>query len=76
MVKNTGKEKKPKRPLSNYMYYSTMRRAVLKMQSPDIRMVDLSKMIAQEWSELSAEAKQPYVDLALLAKQNYEKKSN
>lgn len=64
--------KKVKRPLSGYMYFCKEKRPALAAEHPDMKMVELSKMLGQMWKELSDEEKRPFDDLATADKRRYE----
>ena len=54
----------PKRPLSSYMFYSKERRPKLQEEKPDLAFGDYSKLIAAEWKTMTAEDKEPYLEVS------------
>lgn len=71
---------RPKRPLTAFMCYSGARRGQIRTEQPELSMIEISKMIGDEWKNLSLEKKQPYHDKAgvaheayRIAKEKYEK---
>ncbi|XP_033880507.2 transcription factor A, mitochondrial [Acipenser ruthenus] len=61
----------PKRPLTGYLRYAVQQRPAVAKQYPDVRIVEITKKIAQEWRLLSPEQKKPYQEAALAARQVY-----
>ena len=54
----------PKQPLSGYVHFLNGRRESLRKEFPEISFADISKKLALEWSQLGAEEKQKYMDIA------------
>ena len=55
---------KPKRPLTAFMRYSATRRSVIRNENPQHSMIDISKIIGEEWRNLSDDDKRPFHDAA------------
>ncbi|MGH0127335.1 UNVERIFIED_CONTAM: hypothetical protein FKN15_030672 [Acipenser sinensis] len=55
----------PKRPLTGYLRYAVQQRPAVVKQYPDVRIVEITKKIAQEWRLLSPEQKK---ELTMLGK--------
>lgn len=49
----------PKKPITPYMFFSTARRKTLKLEMPDLNLIEHSKVIGQEWHRLSDAQKVP-----------------
>ena len=71
---------RPKRPLTAFMRYSSFRRPLIKEQHKDKSMIEISKIIGQEWKLLPENKKRPFHDEAAkdhetyrLAKEAYDK---
>ena len=62
----------PKRPLSSYFLFSNERRKQLQAQYPQKKITELSKMISEEWKEMSDESKKQYEDTAIELKAKHE----
>ena len=61
----------PKQPLSGYVHFLNDRREAVRKESPDMSFAEISKKLAQEWSQLGQEEKQKYVERAELDKERY-----
>lgn len=55
---------RPKRPLTAFMRYSSKRRAKIRLDDPSKSMIQISKIIGEEWRNLSANDKRPFHDAA------------
>jgi len=62
---------KPKRPLTAFMRYSASRRSVIRTQNKELSMIQISKIIGEEWRGLSDEGKRPYHDQAAADHEKY-----
>lgn len=62
----------PKRPLSDYMFYAQANRERVREENPGVSFGAVGKIVSQQWSELSEQAKAPYVKLAEDDKKRYE----
>jgi len=61
----------PKQPLSGYVHFLNDRREAVRKESPDMSFADISKKLANEWSQLGQEEKQRYVERAEIDKERY-----
>ena len=61
----------PKQPLSGYVHFLNDRRESVRKESPDMSFADISKTLANEWSQLSSEEKQKYAERAEHDKERY-----
>ncbi|CAN0159743.1 unnamed protein product [Discosporangium mesarthrocarpum] len=50
----------PKRAMSAFLHFSQAMRPRLRLQYPEAKNVDMSKMLGQEWNRMSNEEKAPY----------------
>ena len=66
-----GKQSAPKKPKSGFMFFSQERRASLKLEQPNLKITDASKVIGKEWNKLTPEQKAPYNEQAQQDKQRY-----
>ena len=55
---------KPKRPRTAYLLFAEDCRTKLKKTQPDLGFTDVSKVVSQEWKELSEMKKNAYVKTA------------
>ncbi|KAI7897133.1 high mobility group box domain-containing protein [Mucor mucedo] len=63
----------PKRNLSSYMLYSQAVRPATVAQHPDLKAVDIAKLIGDKWNALTDKEKQPYVKQAEKEKARFDK---
>lgn len=61
----------PKQPLSGYVHFLNFRRDSVRKEFPEMSFAEISKKLAQEWSQLDAEEKQTYVKKAEEDKERY-----
>ncbi|XP_037611213.1 transcription factor A, mitochondrial [Sebastes umbrosus] len=61
----------PKRPLNGYMRYVVQQQPAMTRQSPEIKMVDVVRKIAQQWRTMSPEQKRPFEEASLRAKEQF-----
>lgn len=61
----------PKQPLSGYVHFLNDRRETVRKEAPDMSFADISKKLANEWSQLSSEDKTKYHERAELDKERY-----
>jgi len=61
-----------KRPLSAYMLYNNFRRPVLQGEHPDLSLPDLSKLIGEEWKNMSDDQKNIWKEKARGLKLDFE----
>ena len=62
---------KPKRPLTAFMRYSASRRSVIRTQNKELSMIQISKIIGEEWRGLTDDGKRPYHDAAAADHEKY-----
>ena len=55
---------KPKRPLTAFMRYSAKRRPAIRAENNGFSMIQISKIIGDEWRNLTDSDKRPYHDAA------------
>jgi len=75
IVKSVAKEEKPappKRPLTAFFHYVQEVRPGLKEANPELKITELTKIIANNWKEMNEEGKQIYEAKATEEKQKYE----
>ena len=51
----------PKRPLTPYFIYASENRGLIKEKNPEMKVTDISKVLGQQWKELTTEQKDVYV---------------
>ncbi|XP_063817817.1 transcription factor A, mitochondrial isoform X2 [Pseudophryne corroboree] len=61
----------PKRPLTSFFRFIAHQRPNVLKKYPDIRIFEVSKILALEWKELSESAKKPYIDASNADYLNY-----
>jgi len=54
----------PKHPLTGYVRFMNSRRDSLKSENPEANHLDITKMLADEWTKMADEAKKPFMDEA------------
>ena len=62
---------RPKRPLTAFMCYSGKRRSEIRVAQPTMSMIEISKVIGDEWRNLSDSAKRPFHEKAGVAHEAY-----
>merc|ERR1712244_45975 len=60
-----------KRPLSAYFFYLKDVREETKENNPDLKMVQITKLIAEQWAKMSKRDKKKYSEKAVEAKNKY-----
>ena len=63
----------PKQPLSGYVHFLNDRRESVRKETPEMSFADISKKLANEWSQLGQEEKQKYAERAEQDKERYSK---
>lgn len=63
----------PKHPLTAFMFFSKQQRPVVTQNDPTLSFVDTTKVVTQQWKELSAEEKAKFYKMQEGAKADYEK---
>lgn len=61
----------PKQPLSGYVHFLNDRRESVRKEEPDISFAEISKKLANEWSQLGQDEKTKYHERAELDKERY-----
>lgn len=75
--KRSGKRKNrraadaPRFPLTGYVRFMNQRRESLKSEHPDVNHLEITKMLADEWTKLAEELKKPYMEAADKDKERY-----
>lgn len=62
----------PKKPKSAFLFFSSDRRSSLRQEQPDLNMLDVSRVLGEEWNHLTEEEKQPYLQMAQKDRSRYE----
>ncbi|XP_052872504.1 high mobility group protein 20A [Anopheles cruzii] len=63
----------PKHPLTGYVRYMNEHREAVRQKNPNLSHVELTKLMAEEWSKLPEEKKKPYLEAAEADKERYYK---
>ena len=71
--KKVKDENRPKRPMSSYFLFLQERRETLKKEQPTLQMGPQTKLMTEEWKAMDAKKKKKYEDLAIQAKEKFEK---
>lgn len=66
-------ENPPKRPVSAYLFFASIRRPELKQSRPSLAFGELTLAIAAEWKTMGLTEKRQYEDMAKEDKKRYEK---
>uniref|UniRef100_A0A1Q3F9V1 HMG box domain-containing protein n=1 Tax=Culex tarsalis TaxID=7177 RepID=A0A1Q3F9V1_CULTA len=61
----------PKHPLTGYVRYMNEYREERRLKNPSLSAVDITKMLAEEWSNLSDEVKKPFLEAAEVDRLRY-----
>ncbi|CUA73018.1 Transcription factor SOX-10 [Sus scrofa] [Rhizoctonia solani] len=61
----------PKRPMNAFMIFARKRRPMVSSEQPTMRTGEISKILSKEWSEMSKENKQFYLDQAKKLKDTF-----
>ncbi|CAE6372999.1 unnamed protein product [Rhizoctonia solani] len=61
----------PKRPMNAFMIFARKRRPMVSSEQPTMRTGEISKILSKEWSEMSKEDKQFYLDQAKKLKDTF-----
>ncbi|TVT99205.1 hypothetical protein EJB05_33166 [Eragrostis curvula] len=65
----------PKRAIAPFMYFSKAERANIKGSNPELATTEIAKKLGEKWQKMTAEEKQPYVELSQVDKQRYAEES-
>ncbi|XP_040156572.1 high mobility group protein 20A [Anopheles arabiensis] len=63
----------PKHPLTGYVRYMNEHREGVRQKHPNLTPIEVTKIMAEEWSKLSEERKKPYLEAAEVDKERYNK---
>lgn len=66
----------PKRNLSSYMLFSQAVRPATVEKHPDLKAVDIAKLIGEKWNALSDKEKHPYIKQAEKEKARFDKETS
>ena len=69
--KKKAKKNAPKKARSAYLYFTMERRAPLKVENPEMVFGDLTRLVAEEWGDLSDSRKGKFQKLADADKKRY-----
>ena len=61
----------PRQPLTGYVRYLNSRRDTLRNDNPNLTFPDITKILAQEWANLSPEDKKPYQEAGEQDRERY-----
>lgn len=77
-IKSRSKKKKnklgvsaPRQPLTGYIRYLNSRRDTLRTDNPNLTFADITKILAQEWANLTPEDKRPYQEAGEQDRERY-----
>ncbi|XP_034049795.1 transcription factor A, mitochondrial isoform X2 [Thalassophryne amazonica] len=62
---------RPKRPVNSYMRYFIHQRPIVKKEQANLKIMDIAKIVAQQWKKMSPEEKQPFNEEFLQARRQY-----
>ncbi|EIE80940.1 hypothetical protein G6F46_010763 [Rhizopus delemar] len=65
----------PKRNLSSYMLYSQAVRPKVAAEHPDMKAIEIAKLVGEMWNKLSEKEKAPYIKQAEKEKIRFEKEN-
>ena len=76
MPKQTGEKKlkdenAPKRPKSGYMFFAEKKRPEIKDAQPELKMIEISKVIGERWKDSTPSTKEKYNNKSEKDKQRY-----
>uniref|UniRef100_A0A182PNZ2 HMG box domain-containing protein n=1 Tax=Anopheles epiroticus TaxID=199890 RepID=A0A182PNZ2_9DIPT len=63
----------PKHPLTGYVRYMNEHRERVRQKHPNLPPIEVTKIMAEEWSKLPEERKKPYLEAAEVDKERYNK---
>lgn len=66
----------PKQPLTGYVRYLNDRRDAVRTENPSFSFAEITKFLANEWTNLPLEIKQQYLDAAEVDRERYTKEFN
>lgn len=62
-----------KKPLSSYFYYNIEVSKSIRQKNPEMKIIEVSKRVSEQWTKMSNDSKAPYEKLAIQDKSRYEK---
>lgn len=65
--------KKPKRPLSSYLYFCNERRGELQTSHPDKKLTEVASLLGAEWRSMGPDQKAGYQSKAVVDQSRYAK---
>ncbi|XP_036402704.1 transcription factor A, mitochondrial-like [Megalops cyprinoides] len=68
---STTSDGPPRRPPTGYIRFMKQQHPVISKQYPDMKLVDITKKIAQQWKALAPAQKLPFEQAALAAREQY-----
>lgn len=63
----------PKHPLTGYVRYMNENREGVRQKHPNLTPIEITKIMAEEWSKLPEDRKKPYLEAAEVDKERYNK---
>ncbi|XP_053665152.1 high mobility group protein 20A [Anopheles marshallii] len=63
----------PKHPLTGYVRYMNENREGVRQKNPTLTPIEITKIMAEEWSKLPEDRKKPYLEAAEVDKERYNK---
>uniref|UniRef100_A0A182QRK2 HMG box domain-containing protein n=1 Tax=Anopheles farauti TaxID=69004 RepID=A0A182QRK2_9DIPT len=63
----------PKHPLTGYVRYMNENRESVRQKNPNLTPIEITKIMAEEWSKLPDDRKKPYLEAAEVDKERYNK---
>uniref|UniRef100_A0A2M4BUC2 Putative nucleosome-binding factor spn pob3 subunit n=1 Tax=Anopheles marajoara TaxID=58244 RepID=A0A2M4BUC2_9DIPT len=63
----------PKHPLTGYVRYMNEHRDAVRQKHPNLSHMDVTKLMAEDWSKLPEDKKKPYLEAAEADKERYNK---
>lgn len=61
----------PKHPLTGYVRYMNEKRDAFRLKNPSLTAVEITKLLAEEWGNLSDEVKKPFLEAADADRERY-----
>uniref|UniRef100_A0A182RXD4 HMG box domain-containing protein n=1 Tax=Anopheles funestus TaxID=62324 RepID=A0A182RXD4_ANOFN len=63
----------PKHPLTGYVRYMNENRESVRQKNPSLTSIEITKIMAEEWTKLPEDRKKPYLEAAEVDKERYNK---
>ncbi|KAG9292317.1 hypothetical protein G9A89_009129 [Geosiphon pyriformis] len=61
----------PKRPMNSYMEFCRAKRPEIRKENPDLKYVDIGKILSEMWRKMSDSEKEPYHEAVRISKERY-----